>query len=133
MDETLGRSTRCSLHQVSFCEVMVSVAVFLPFRFPVTLTTVGLVLLAFCKVGIFTFALFWPAAMFTEAGIVAGAGPGGISLESGTVTPPAGAGTFNVTVRVDGLPPSTEVGSKVRLAMLIGVLMVKPPASLLPW
>ena len=54
-------------------------------------------------------ALVAPAATVTLAGTVA---TPVLLLVSATATPPAGAGPFNVTVPVDGLPPTTVVGFK---------------------
>ena len=45
-------------------------------------------------------------------------------LESVTTIPPAGAGPVSVTVPVDGLPPCTLLGLRVR-ADIVGALTVK--------
>jgi hypothetical protein len=52
-----------------------------------------------------------PAATITLAGTVATAV---LELLRVTVAPPVGAYPFNVTVPVDGLPPTTETGARVR-------------------
>jgi len=52
-----------------------------------------------------------PAATTTFAGTVATAV---FELVSVTVAPPAGAFPFNVTVPVDGFPPTTLVGERAR-------------------
>ena len=56
-------------------------------------------------------AVVWPAAIETVAGIIAAA----LSLASLTVAPPGGAPVERVTVPVDGEPPSTVDGFRVRL------------------
>jgi hypothetical protein len=56
-------------------------------------------------------AVVAPASTFTDAGTRATAQR---LLFSVTTIPPAGAGPFNVTVPVDGFPPCTLLGTRVR-------------------
>jgi len=62
------------------------------------------------------------AATVTLEGTVAAAV---LLLLSATTAPPAGAGPFNVTVPVDGVPPVTEVGLKLT-ELGMGALIVSP-------
>ena len=55
-------------------------------------------------------AVVAPAGTVTFAGTVAAAV---LLLDRVTTAPAAGAGPFNVTVPVDGVPPITEVGLSV--------------------
>ena len=55
-------------------------------------------------------AVVAPAATVTLAGTCAAAV---LLLESVTTAPPTGAGPFNITVPVDGFPPTTDVGLKL--------------------
>jgi hypothetical protein len=66
-------------------------------------------------------AVVAPAATVTLAGTVATEVR---LLESVTAIPPAGAGPFRVTVPVDGLPPCTLVGLRVK-DDIVGALTVK--------
>jgi hypothetical protein len=66
-------------------------------------------------------ALDWPAATVTEAGTVA---TDVALLESVIDTPPVPAFPLRVTVPVDVLPPTTDVGLRVNEASVRG-LMVK--------
>jgi hypothetical protein len=61
-------------------------------------------------------ALSAPAATVT----LAGTWPAGLLLLSGTAIPPVGAGPLNVTVPVDGFPPTTLVGFTVTVDKLTG-------------
>jgi hypothetical protein len=61
-----------------------------------------------------------PAPIVTLAGTTAAA----LLLDSATAAPPAGAGSVNVTVPVEALPPMTELGFKEMVASA-GVLMVR--------
>jgi hypothetical protein len=58
--------------------------------------------------------LLWPAAISILAGTVADP----LSEDSVTDTPPAPAGDVSVTVPVEGDPPVTEVGFKLRLPIV---------------
>jgi hypothetical protein len=66
-------------------------------------------------------AVVEPAGTVTLAGTVATEVR---LLESVTTIPPAGAGPVNVTVPVDGLPPCTLLGLRVR-DDIVGALTVK--------
>ena len=66
-------------------------------------------------------AVVSPAATVTDAGTWATAVR---LLVSVTTIPPSGAGPFNVTVPVDGFPPCTLVGFKVRVEAM-GAVTVK--------
>jgi hypothetical protein len=66
-----------------------------------------------------------PALTVTEAGTVAAAV---LLLDRLTTAPPGGAAPFNVTVPVEELPPTTDVGfsvSEVRTAPV--AVIVAPP------
>jgi hypothetical protein len=63
-------------------------------------------------------AVVAPAATVTLAGTWATAVR---LLVSVTTIPPAGAGPFNVTVPVDGFPPCTLLGSRVRDDAMVAV------------
>lgn len=69
-----------------------------------------------------------PAATVTEAGTVAAALPDARV----TLCPPAGAAVLRVTVPVDELPPTTEVGFNVTVETRIG-LTVRVAALLEPF
>ena len=73
-------------------------------------------------------ALVVPAATVTLAGTVATVVR---LLASVTTAPPAGAGPLMVTVPVDGLPPLTLVGLRVRVE-IAGVLTVNVACRVTP-
>jgi len=54
--------------------------------------------------------VFWPASTVTVAGTLAE----GLLLDKATVVPPVPAGPLRVAVPVDGLPPTTEAGFRLR-------------------
>jgi len=56
-------------------------------------------------------AVVWPASTVTVAGTWAAAV---LLLSTVTTAPPRGAGPLNVTVPVEGLPPTTEVGFRLK-------------------
>lgn len=61
------------------------------------------------------------AATVTLGGTVAAAV---LALDRETTAPPAGAGPVKITVAVEGVPPMTDVGFKLRLVRL-GAVTVK--------
>ena len=74
-------------------------------------------------------AVVWLGAIVTLTGTLAAAV---LLLPSRTTAPPAGAGPFRVTVPVDRLPPTTEVGvndTEARVAAVtvrVAVFVVVP-------
>jgi len=72
--------------------------------------------------------LVWPDAIFTEAGTVATLVE---LLDRVTVTPVDPAGPLRVMVPVEGLPPVTEVGFRLRDTRAKG-LSVRVAVSLVP-
>lgn len=72
-------------------------------------------------------ALVEPAGTVTLEGTVA---RDVLLLDRTTAAPPVGAGPFRVTVPVDGVPPFTDVGLRVREDRL-GVLTVKEAVRVL--
>ena len=74
-------------------------------------------------------ALVLPAATVTLDGTAATAG---LPLESDTTVPPAGAAAVSVTVPVDGLPPTTVPGLRVRVAAWSGGVTVRVAEALEP-
>ena len=66
-------------------------------------------------------AVVWPAATVTVEGTVAAA----VMLELRlTTVPPVGAGPLRVTVAVEGLPPTTDVGERA-MAVSVGAVMTR--------
>jgi hypothetical protein len=61
-------------------------------------------------------AVVAPAATVTFAGVVEDA----LLSDKVTTAPPAGAGLFNVTVPVEGLPPNTVAGFMATAAIPLG-------------
>jgi hypothetical protein len=68
-----------------------------------------------------------PAAIVTDAGTVTAA----LSLRSATIAPPAGAGSFKVTVPIEPRPPVTVNGFKSR-DETAGGLIVREAACVTP-
>jgi hypothetical protein len=102
---------------VSAGGVMVKVAVWLtPLNVPVIVTDVDD---ATAVVFTLNVAVVAPAATVTDAGTVALAFP----EPKVTVAPPVPAGPERVTVPVDGLPPMTDVGLRVTLRRLAGLMV----------
>ena len=54
-----------------------------------------------------------------------------LALDSETIAPPAGAGPVKITVPVEGVPPMTDVGFKVKLVR-VGAVTVKVVLRMLP-
>ena len=91
------------------------------------------VLLATGLVMMVNVAVVAPAATVTLAGTCAAAV---LLLDSVTTAPPAGAGPVNLTVPVDEIPPTTEVGLTVRplpLPLSVGAVTVKPDVLVTPY
>lgn len=80
---------------------------------------VAIVLLATDAVAAVNVAFDVPSATFTDAGTVA------VELLEDNVTdvPPVGAGPLKVTVPVDGLPPTTDIGFRLSTVNAGGVIV----------
>ena len=61
-------------------------------------------------------AVVAPAATVTLAGVVEDV----LLSDKVTTAPPVGAGLFNVTVPVEGVPPNTVVGFMTKVDMALG-------------
>jgi len=97
--------------------VIVKVAVwFVPFSVPVIVADVDE---ATPKVETVNVAVVAPAATVTEVGTVAFE----VLEPSDTTVPPVAAGPERVTVPVDGVPPGTDVGLRVTLSSVAGVIV----------
>jgi hypothetical protein len=94
-------------------------------RFAVIVTDIGEVLTVVVMVNV---AVVAPAATVTLAGTWAAAVR---LLLSVTTMPPAGAGPFSVTVPVDGFPPWTLLGSRIRVDN-VGAVTVRVALRVVP-